>query len=41
MTDDEYWSAVRTMRLSIADLLDSLRPAEWDAPSLVPGMAGP
>jgi uncharacterized protein (TIGR03083 family) len=31
--DEAYWSAVRTMRLSIADLLSSLTPAEWDTAS--------
>ncbi len=35
--DEQYWSAVRTMRLSIAGLLDSLTPAEWDAPSVCRG----
>lgn len=34
MRDEEYWSAVRALRLSIADLLDTLDSAEWDAPSL-------
>ncbi len=35
MADDEaYWSAVVELRLRVADLLDSLRPDEWDAPSL-------
>lgn len=34
MTDEQaYWAAVRTVRLGVADLLDSLTPAEWDAPS--------
>lgn len=32
--DEAYWDAVRTMRLAVADLLDTLTPAEWDAPSL-------
>jgi uncharacterized protein (TIGR03083 family) len=32
--DDSYWDAVRTMRLSVADLLDTVAPGEWDAPSL-------
>jgi uncharacterized protein (TIGR03083 family) len=32
--DDSYWDAVRTMRLAVADLLDTLTPTEWDAPSL-------
>lgn len=35
--DEEYWSAVRTMRLRIADLLDCLNPADWNAPSLCRG----
>ena len=35
--DEEYWSAVRTMRLGIADLLESLAAAEWDEPSLCRG----
>lgn len=37
MHEDEYWSAVRAMRLRLADLLDTLSPAEWDAPSLCRG----
>jgi uncharacterized protein (TIGR03083 family) len=37
MREDEYWSAVHTMRLRIADLLDTLDPVEWDAPSLCAG----
>ena len=37
MDQEEYWSAVRTMRLRIADLLDTLSPAEWDASSLCRG----
>jgi uncharacterized protein (TIGR03083 family) len=32
-----YWSAVRAIRLRVADLLESLQPAEWDAPSLCAG----
>jgi uncharacterized protein (TIGR03083 family) len=32
-----YWPAVRAMRLTVADLLESLEPAEWDAPSLCRG----
>jgi uncharacterized protein (TIGR03083 family) len=35
--DEEYWSAVRTLRLRIADLLESLTPAQWNAPSLCQG----
>lgn len=37
MEDDDYWSAVREMRLRVADLLESLTPAEWNAPSLCRG----
>jgi uncharacterized protein (TIGR03083 family) len=35
--DEAYWSAVRTIRLHIADFLASLTPAEWDAASLCAG----
>ena len=35
--NDEYWSAVTHLRLSIADLLDELDPSEWDRPSLCAG----
>ena len=35
--DEEYWSAVRTTRLDIADLLESLAAGEWDEPSLCRG----
>ena len=35
--DEDYWSAVRTMRLDIADLLESLTAGEWDEPSLCRG----
>jgi len=34
---EDYWPAVRTMRLSIVDLLESLSPAEWETPSLCDG----
>lgn len=34
MTDDSYWTAVVALRLRVADLLESLRPEEWDAASL-------
>lgn len=37
MRDEEYWTAVRTVRLSVAELLETLSPAEWDAPSLCAG----
>ena len=35
--DEDYWSAVRRMRLAIADLLDALAPDEWEHPSLCRG----
>lgn len=35
--DEAYWSAVRTTRLRIVGLLESLSPAEWNAPSLCRG----
>ena len=35
--DDSYWSAVRSVRLDVADLLESLGEADWDAPSLCRG----
>jgi uncharacterized protein (TIGR03083 family) len=35
--DEEYWWAVKGLRLRIADLLESLAPREWDAPSLCAG----
>ena len=35
--DEDYWSAVRGMRLGIADMLQSLSAAEWDEPSLCRG----
>ncbi len=31
---EDYWSAVRAVRLQIADLLDTLSAQEWEAPSL-------
>lgn len=34
---EEYWSAVRTVRLQLADMLDTLSPSEWDAASLCQG----
>jgi uncharacterized protein (TIGR03083 family) len=36
MADDHYWTAVVTMRIRIADLLDSLRPDQWETTSLCP-----
>ncbi|MDG6101847.1 maleylpyruvate isomerase family mycothiol-dependent enzyme [Dactylosporangium aurantiacum] len=35
--DESYWSAVQAMRLRVADLLETIEPAEWDAPSLCEG----
>jgi uncharacterized protein (TIGR03083 family) len=35
--DDGYWSAVRAVRLTVADLLDQLSPEEWERPSLCAG----
>jgi uncharacterized protein (TIGR03083 family) len=35
--DEDYWAAVRSMRLDIAELLGSLAPGEWDEPSLCRG----
>ena len=37
MREDEYWTAVRTLRLAVADFLDTLSPAEWETPSLCEG----
>ena len=34
---EDYWSAVRTLRLRLADMLDTLSPTEWDAASLCEG----
>jgi len=31
---DDYWAAVTTMRLAVADLLEELSAQEWDRPSL-------
>ncbi|WP_226874470.1 maleylpyruvate isomerase family mycothiol-dependent enzyme [Microbispora sitophila] len=35
--DEEYWAAVRGLRLRVADLLEALSPAEWDTSSLCRG----
>lgn len=35
--DDQYWSTVRTMRLHLADFLDTLSTQQWDAASLCAG----
>ena len=35
--DEDYWSAVRTVRLRLAEMLDTLSPSEWDAASLCAG----
>ena len=35
--DEEFWSAVRAVRLRLADTLDTFSPTEWDTPSLCAG----
>jgi len=35
--DDDYWSAVTAMRLTVADLLEELTPQQWERPSLCAG----
>jgi uncharacterized protein (TIGR03083 family) len=35
--DEEYWSAVHTLRVGTADLLESLTSEEWEVPSLCQG----
>jgi len=35
--DEDYWEAVRTLRLRLADMLETLSPSEWDAASLCEG----
>ena len=35
--DEQHWTAVTSMRLAVADLLDGLAPAEWELPSLCAG----
>jgi uncharacterized protein (TIGR03083 family) len=35
--DDDHWAEVTALRLAVADLLDDLAPAEWEAPSLCSG----
>jgi uncharacterized protein (TIGR03083 family) len=35
--DDDHWSAVAAMRLSVAELLEQLSPAEWERPTLCAG----
>ena len=37
MDPDTYWFAVRSMRLAVAELLDTLTPRQWEAPSLCDG----
>ena len=37
MNRDEVWQAIDAERLSLADLLDELSPAEWESPSLCAG----
>jgi len=34
---DDVWRAIDSQRLSLADLLDDLSPAEWETPSLCGG----
>jgi uncharacterized protein (TIGR03083 family) len=34
---EKYWAAVRDMRLRVAQLLESLNPHDWDAPSMCAG----
>jgi len=34
---EEYWAAVRMVRLGLAEMLDTLSPSEWDAASLCEG----
>lgn len=34
---EEYWSAVQAVRLRLAEVLDTLRPSEWDTASLCEG----
>lgn len=35
--DEEYWGAVRAVRLDVIDLLETLSDQDWDAPSLCRG----
>jgi hypothetical protein len=37
MDAEETWHVIRHQRLAIADLLDGLKPREWEAPSLCAG----
>ncbi|WP_330294915.1 maleylpyruvate isomerase family mycothiol-dependent enzyme [Streptomyces sp. NBC_00503] len=37
MNPDDVWRTIDSERLSLADLLDDLSPAEWEAPSLCAG----
>jgi uncharacterized protein (TIGR03083 family) len=37
MEDDEYWDVVTRLRLGVADQLETLSTADWDAPSLCDG----
>ncbi len=34
---EQYWLAVRTVRLGLAEMLETLSPSEWDADSLCEG----
>jgi uncharacterized protein (TIGR03083 family) len=37
VTTNAYWQDVRTLRLQLADQVDALDPADWDAPSWCAG----
>ncbi|GAB3263256.1 maleylpyruvate isomerase family mycothiol-dependent enzyme [Nocardioides dilutus] len=37
MQDDAYWETVARLRLGVADQLETLSDADWDAPSLCEG----
>jgi uncharacterized protein (TIGR03083 family) len=37
MEREDSWHAIAALRLGLADLLDGLAPAEWEAPSLCAG----
>ena len=39
MDRDAIWDAVHRERSALADLLETLRPEEWDHPTLCPGWA--
>src|SRR6478736_8873381 len=37
MDDDEVWHAIHTERAALADVLETLAPADWELNSLCPG----